>query len=952
MYRSDKGRNQLPRDRAEKQQLAAEHKKALAARLPWMRGPAVEATGDGPGRPSKARNGLDQPTATSPSGGSAVAPPAARQVSKEAPPAVFALPLWADDATTSLKTATSVEALASELLHAAETKVSGLVLLWPGSLRSLGMVHAVACAVRWHQGDKQGVRTLVYPAKANFLQALNHAHIDRAALVRLAQRLEEAVSGCTNSSVTVSLPQKDAFWFALNSVRADASGEIHPTLAELLPHFFADKDFQSWKACDGDLLRYVKARITDVDHRRALSNLSLRAIGEIDNAPDALLAVSWKASEADMQQCLKSLRNGRQPDVLLLDATRALRRDNPSWKTNIVKFLDCAWEVWRERIPPVLLVIDEPHVRTQLGQELEKRAKKNSPAAAWLLRSGLPVRGAICAVSGDSLMPQVRPEPLKPESRQIVVNVVDTEAANVIEMLTRIRNAVTNPTWADAMDAAAGYLARLAALPSSTRVLVNWLGEADVPMAVRQNYAWPVYKSKLEVIRNDPTFGERPRLERVITKGDEMWRNYENGTPLARMLAELIEQRTRGTEKCCLVFTKPTARRLAERYFETYDGYPEGAGFEVLRDCVRFVVSRNLKAETDAPRNETLIFVGLDEVSLRMLVLEPRISSPAYVLLTRRNAAYLKATIKAIRALAGFASLSSRLDALWHQLPEFPDIDEYTLFKRGDFVLPTFSFEQGLSSVVNEHEEHDPNAWELVLDSGAVVKRSPAARAYLYDPALGHTSTRGFKGVDVLDLQEGDRLFVMSLELRELTEAALKEAGVPISHDRRFEEDLRRYHRTVSDLAAQIPGTTLSLRAAHLHEAITHALGPKGAPPAKGTVRAWLDVDRYAGRSFDDAKPGAPRNEAHFKAFAKTLGMNDIHAVYFWKAVIQPLRGVRRADGRRVSDVYAEMLLEPESTVVHRRLRPEVVKMLFERAKENIHTVEAIRKPQGEVKNE
>lgn len=73
----------------------------------------------------------------------------------------------------------------------------------------------------------------------------------------------------------------------------------------------------------------------------------------------------------------------------------------------------------------------------------------------------------------------------------------------------------------------------------------------------------------------------------------------------------------------------------------------------MLRDCVRFVVSRNLESEVDAPRKDTLIFVGLDEVSLRMLVLEPRISSPAYVLLTRRNAAYLKATIKAIHAVRG-----------------------------------------------------------------------------------------------------------------------------------------------------------------------------------------------------------------------------------------------------------------------------------------------------------
>ena len=949
MYKPEKRRKQLPADRSEKQLLAVEQKKALAAKLPWMRAAAARAEDLESESPTTSGNGAIAHATHRPAASAPTEPQASGPVPYDAPPAAMTLPLWADDATTSLKVASSVEAVASQLLRSAQTKVSGVVLLWPGSFRSLGMVHAVACASRWNQGDKQGMRTLAYPAKANFLQALNHAHIDRLALVQLAQKLLEVEP---NPVVTGSCRDKDPFWLALNSVRADESGAIHPTLAELLPHFFADKDFQSWKACDGDLLRYVKARIADVDHRRALNDLSLRTLGDINNAPDALLAVSWKASEQDIRQCLKGLRNGRQPDALLLDATRALRKDNPSWKANIVKFLDCAWEVWRERIPPVLMVIDEPHVRTQFLQELEKRAKKHSPAAAWLLRSGLHMRGAICTVNGDSLMPASRPEPLNPEPRQIVINVADTEAANVIEMLTRVRRDVTNPAWGEPMGEAAGYLARLAALPSSTRVLVNWLGEADVPMAIRQNYAWPVYKSKLEVIRNDPAFGERARLERVIAKGDEMWRNYENGTPLARVLAELIEQRTRGTEKCCLVFTKPTARRLAERYFETYDGYPEGAGFEVLRDSVRFVVSRGLESEVDAPRKETLIFVGLDEVSLRMLILEPRISSPAYVLLTRRNAAYLKATMKAIRALPGFASLSNRLDALWQQLPEFPDIDEYTLFRRGDFVLPTFSFEQGLTSVVNEHEEHDPNAWELVLDSGACVKRSPAARAYIYDPALAHTSTRGFKGVDVSELQEGDRLFVMSLELRELTEAALKEAGVPISHDRRFEEDLRRYHRTVSDLATQIPGATLSLRATHLHEAITHALGPKGAPPAEGTVRAWLDVDRYAGRSFDDAKPGAPRTEAHFKAFAKTLGMTDIHAVYFWKAVIQPLRGVRRADGRRVSDVYAEMLLEPESTVVHRRLRPEVVKMLFERAKENIHTIEAIRKPQGEVKNE
>ena len=86
------------------------------------------------------------------------------------------------------------------------------------------------------------------------------------------------------------------------------------------------------------------------------------------------------------------------------------------------------------------------------------------------------------------------------------------------------------------------------------------------------------------------------------------------------------------------------------------------------------------------------------------------------------------------------------------------------------------------------------------------------------------------------------------------------------------------------------------------------------------TVRNWMDVVRFANRSFEEARPGAPRKEAHYKAFAQIVGLEDFEAVYYWKAVIQPLRGVRRADGRRVSDVYTDLLLEPEAAVVHQRL--------------------------------
>jgi len=866
-------------------------------------------------------------------------------------PASFGMKLWADDTSVQLRTVTAVDQFAGRLVQAAESHTTSVLLLWPGSLRSLGLAHAVACASRWRQGDKQGIRTLIYPAKANFLHALNHAHLDRTNLVDLAQDLYED-PGALNASVRVSLREKDPFWLALNCITPEAEGNIHPSLAELIPHFFADKGFAEWRACDGDLLRHVKAKLKEPSHRRLLNDLTIPKLSEPDSAPDALFAISWKASQEDIQRALRKLKRGRQPDVVIIDATRSLRKDNPAWKSGIIRFIECAQKAWLNDMPPVLVVTDEPHTRNQLIQELNKRSAKGSEASRWLLDSGLPTEGAICTVARDGVILQAASEPLTPSPRNIQVAITDTEAAELVASIDRLRNCITDPRWTQILESAAAYLARLASLPSSTAVLTRWLNEADVPMAVRGNYAWPVYRSELESILHDPTFGRSSSLKKVIDRGDALWANYENGTPLARKLANLIEEHTRGLEKCCVVFTRPTARRLAERYFETYDGYPEGAGFEVLRDCVRFIVSRNLDAEVQSGSAETLVFAGLDEDSLRFLLLDDRVSSPTYVLLTRRNAAYLKATLRSIRSTSGFANLAPRVDALLSQLPDFPDLNEGSILSREDFVLPTFSFEQSLSATGVEHEDSDPNSWELRMDNGIHVRRSPSSRVYLFDPALSHTPTRGFRSTLTSQLREGDRLFIMSFELRELTEAALKDAGIQISNDKDFESQLRLYHQRVGERVLALGGFPLKEKVKLIVDRMRDLLDAKCQMPTESTVRSWMDVERFRGVTFENAKPSAPRDEAHYRAFAAAIGLADFEAIYFWKAVIRPLRGIRRADGRRVTDAYTELLLDQESSIVHRRIKPGVVQMLFARARENIHVIETIRTPFGGSQNE
>lgn len=854
----------------------------------------------------------------------------------------FALSRSIDGA--ALKVSPSIEGLAGQIMAVAPCDVE-FCLLWPGTMRSLATAHAVATISRWHEGDKKGLRTLIYPARANVFQDLNQVHLDRLAVAKLSASLYEDPDK-PNEKVRVSCPEKDSFFTSLRSVRSPDGTELQPTIGEVLPHFFSDQDFQEWKPCDADLLKNLKTRLGDLNHTRALNSTSIPKMASPDTAPDALFALGWRTGPDDIAKALKALKKVGAPNCIVVDLTRAARKMSPKWVRSTVRFLELVLEVWQKDCPGICIVIDEPFVRNQLMQELDRRIAKGIEEARNVAHKSLKMRGFPCEAIRDGFLPVSQELQHNPKPKDIKVEFTDRHASELIAQVEKLRGTLTDSKAQETLAEVSRYLSRLTSLPCSTRVLVDWLNQAQVPMAVRELYTWPTYRSKLNVLLRAPDFAEKVRLERIIKKCDALWQDYEKGTPFARHLATLIEEHTRGSEKCCVVFTKPTTRRLAERYFETYDGYPEGAGYEVLQDHVRMVVSGSLEMELGSRGDETIIFAGLDETSIRVLMLDQRVSERAYLLLTRRNAAFLKATLKAIDLLPDFSSLGARVKPLITQLPDFSDTDSKSAFTREDFVLPSFSFEQGLSAAVADDDSKDPNAWELVLEGAGSIRRSPGTRVYVYDPVYGYTKTRGFRSIDVAKLQEGYKLFVMSGELRELTEASLKDAGIDISHDKQFEASIRGYHeRILRASIEQFPNQSMVEQARELR---LRMLALQPAPkdlPAESSIKGWLNVGSLLGLKFEDLTSRAPRLSDHFRAFAKVMGLSDMETIYYWKAVIQPLRGVRRADGRRISDAYTDLLLEPESAVVHSRMKPEVVEYLFARAEENVYAIEAIKKP-------
>lgn len=840
-----------------------------------------------------------------------------------------------------------VERLANVLAWAAKEKQARHVLLWPGSLKAFALAHAVATLSEWNLGNKRGIRTLLYPARANFLQGLNGLTLARKEIASLAARQYEDPDGTGNPLVTVSMREKDSFLTCLNSVHLDEEN-LDPTVAELIPHFFCSGESTAWTFTEGNLLRRIKAQLGDRSWTRAL-NQHIQAVNTFEQAPDTLLALGWRTQPQGLESVMRRLKQVGTPDVIVVDLTRATRRILPNWRRAVIRFLEVLAATFTENAPGLLLVTEDPHVRLQLFREWEKRAKAASARGSRLNERIRTWIYASCVGVAFTSEPQGY-TPLGEEAvrsapcANLVVTETDRTASAVILGFEALKSRTTEESERRALAAAIAFLTRLVSMPSSVNVLCDWLDQSGMPMEVREMFSWPAQRVPLTQLVNSGTFTDGHRLRALLDGADEMWKAYADGTPFVHILMELIEEHTRGESTCTLVFTRPTALRLAERFFESfsYEGLEPGEGYAILRDKLRLTTSAALPDALERADTTTLVFAGLDEDALRHLVCDSRIKGKAHVLLTARNARYLKSALRNVAQTEGLQGRFVRVEQLLELLKDYPDLDEVK-FSNEDYVLPSFSFEAGLAGSASNADDSDPEAWHIQLDNGQHIHRSPASTLYLYDPVRAQAASRGFRAVQVRSLRRGDRVFVMSGELREQTEAALKSAGVAISKDRRFEAQLMSYHQRIKVLVdLNVPGTSQIDKAQRLRETMLTLDGCPSDLPQASAIKSWIDAHRWLNTPFEENQPHAPRKASHFQYFGQAVGLSTIEIVFFWKTVIQGLRSARSVDGRRISDAYTDILMEHESFSVHQHLDASVVQRLFQKAQDNVYAIEDI----------
>jgi hypothetical protein len=855
------------------------------------------------------------------------------------------IPLFRDDSTESSAPSSALIALADLYLHAAQHRSRHIAMIWPATLKTLTVVHALATLARWSVGDKLGVRGLLFPVKSNVFVPLNHIHFERKSILNIARGLSEV--NPPNPAVSRSLPAKDAFhfWLTDRSLPKIEGEAFNPTIGELLPHFLAPEQFNGWAPCQDRLLALVRAKILRRSNTKALQQNS-ESFGQPMTAPDALFALDGRMSEENLRRACRELARGVPPEVVMVLATRPVRFEAPGWKGRVARFCLMLEEVFHGRPPGVVVVTDEPHAAYRLKNELWERNNKRDPTQRWKTPHQFKILGIPSTVDADGLLAPGATEPSHPSPREFNVHIVDSAVAKVANKLVRIaQDAPGGKDGARALVDAANYISRIAALPCGVTHMAEYLAGPDVSSRTRAAFDWPLHIGAVNEFERTVGVGEsRSALLDCLARASSLFGNYNKATPFAHKLADLVATAAGGKRRrVAVVFTNTLYRRLAERFLRAYDQYPDGVPFSSFEERVHFMSAAHLDEHLAGLHGSTLVFAGLNEDCLRLLLTDDRVPAHSIVLLTQRAGQFLRATLKPIAEnFPEFRSYKPRIESILRQLRELPE--DASVLTASDYVLPTFRIELSSDISSNDHEV-DPDSWAIRLESGVTQFRRETSEVYVYDPASQHASDAGFRTCQVRSLEPGDKLFVMSAELREMVEQVLRDAGVPIQTDKTFETALRSYHEQIQKrFAERFPTGTVQEKVRAMRQAILAVDSRLEADLAKEqAMRCWIDLGNSTNTPFDQLRPQAPLRESAFRAFAQVLGFTSLEAAYHWQRVIMAVRNSRRLDGRHVSDIYAYMLLQPESAMANSSIRRQTLAMLLERARSNVVTVEQAR---------
>lgn len=815
-------------------------------------------------------------------------------------------------------------------LEAAQCGTREVVLMWPGSLKSLSLIHALATIEYWAQGYKQGLRAVMYPATNQTFWGLNHVFADRDDVHTMTNELREVSFSGINPAVKEGCENKDLMLFALSSLKADAKAAgLQPCLNDLLPHFYLETGERTEIAAlnyGPTYLSNILSKLSRLGHAKYLREKTLPALGAPAVAPDATFALSYRMTKAQIEQGLRTLKGLGRINVILLDATRTAFERVEKLQNRIATFVRLVGDVFGENAPGILIVSSDPRQMTQ------QRAALRREEQAHHAQFNFGRTRALChPASSVGLQTTTTNAPVLLSAAKFTVEVTDKESARLVVNAYRLgREKRVPPALVEALAVVSKYVQTMANLPSAAVLLHKALDDSMADDVLRRRFDWIAQRNLLKATLGELEMSLRGRVLEWIEQANAILSAQQDGTPLARVMLDRIKARAGAGEKVLVVARSRFYADLAHEYFL------RDPDSERLRDSVQFTAVRMFEEKLAADGISRLIVCALSPDLLRWAVTCPTLPCPVDFLLTQQTALGARHTLEPVLGFPDvFQVYLPRVHAIYDPIKGSESIGN-AVMPDFDYQPPVFTLTTGGAAAGGERGLTD--YVEISIEDGRRIQRGHKARVFLYDPAARESRAQGFRSINAEDLQDGDQLFVMSEEMREQAEATFTAAGITFDEASRYEKLLRVYHAQVLERVRQ----RFAGGVAEAARAIREAMQKANCTQEVGSVRYWINLEDAEATPFGELMPQAPRHFETFRVFMDVLGFDATSIQVFWDGAVKRVRGTRISDGLNLGEHYDRVLFDPEAAAVYDHLTPAVLNMLRANALDNVYEVTAI----------
>ncbi len=807
-------------------------------------------------------------------------------------------------------------------LDASESGGVHLCFIWPAEFEPIALLHSLINLERHFAKDMFGIRTLLYPGTHATRLSLNSFSSSRKDLVDLYRSMLTTEGGYAHFEPATSSKAFESVLEALNNIEMWGNEAPDPNLGALTPVFVFDHGQNAWEPEARVQLDNELRKIARRSNRRDIKEQVSSEWSDTIEAPGAMFVLHSETSRKDWKEALasKALSGLHRPELLIFNGTSRASQSSFGSVQRIPELLRFAMDNGYQACGS-LVITDDPRSFFSLRARLAE------------LRIAFTTK--VLAAEGEQaiLATNALPDGWQPAQRTLAyctASIVDRDASQVALAFQRIAN--DSGSEGDASHAAAMtaclFVLRLSNLPAGFSDLSK-LDDNETDYRRREN-SWVHVKTGLEASLTAGAFNrKRDELERAVAKAERLIDDWSDATPMAaRLLSEVKKYALDSRSGLSIVLPNVHYVELARRFLKR----KLGADWERSDQRTTWITQSAVKtALATRAQASHFVFVGINRTILKLLVTHQDIPHGSTILVAYRQANGTLITLRGLREVAEFKAYRGRIGLLIQELErrlaEVPN--PLLIGKIGDINL-TFRFDEtGGSSSGGEQ-----NAHKFELENG----RSMFAAGWVY--RYGSEETPHFRRVAASAVNVGDLVFEMGEELRTELESELH-VGSTSSRSALYPERilLKLYHDEVQNRCSRIFGAkTRSVLARAILEAMIR-IDPKVRDCRPGRIYYWLALG-----SEGDTRPHAPKDSKYFKVFCKALQMDEEQATRHWN-FIRNARRLNQNLGRELATRYAEILFQPESAEVYRKLSEVAIKRLQASAVRCVFRVEAIVAP-------